>query len=640
MSFSCNHQENVTIILGNNTFGKTTLLQAFSWCLYNEVTFETDPDFLLNHEIAASLSSGKSATVEVEICLIHSDTEYLVTRSQIYSCTNGRTKGLPPEIRVSYKEPDGQTESVRSNQIDNVINSILPKDLSTYFFFDTERVGSISTRKDVADAVKGLLGLAIIENALKHLGTKSAKTSVIGGFYASMDADGDQRAKEALVKIQHAEDARDEIAKQLGECTTQITHYEKRKVQLDDILRDNRDTAVLQNKKEDREERIHAEEIAINTASKAYTNGFSKGALFFFAQPLLNKVGPFLEKVNIDDKGVKDLTRATILDLINRQRCLCGQEICDGNPAHQNLVEQLSFVPPESIGNTVHHYRSKLSIFLEKANMPYDSLNILYKEILRAQSRIYECQEELADINSQIDGKENMAHYNEELHDVKKRLRDFNRKKEQLISNDGGHIKDIDTYKKIYESLVAVSSKNKEIMQLLSYAEEIRDWLGETYSEQESEMREALETKVNEIFKTMYHGHRRVSIDQRYQVSLLTTVADKEIITGESEGANRVKNFAFIAGLVSLAKDRLTAAMDEQALNLSSEPYPLVMDAPFSNADETHIENISRVLPEIAEQVIMFVMEKDWRYAQKVMGHKVGKQYNLIKHSETYTELR
>ena len=31
------------------------------------------------------------------------------------------------------------------------------------------------------------------------------------------------------------------------------------------------------------------------------------------------------------------------------------------------------------------------------------------------------------------------------------------------------------------------------------------------------------------------------------------------------------------------------------------------MDAPFSNADETHTANISKVLPEIAEQVIMFV---------------------------------
>ena len=43
----------------------------------------------------------------------------------------------------------------------------------------------------------------------------------------------------------------------------------------------------------------------------------------------------------------------------------------------------------------------------------------------------------------------------------------------------------------------------------------------------------------------------------------------------------------------------------------------MILDAPFSNADEIHIKNIARELPGVAEQVIMFVMEKDWRYAKE-----------------------
>lgn len=186
---------------------------------------------------------------------------------------------------------------------------------------------------------------------------------------------------------------------------------------------------------------------------------------------------------------------------------------------------------------------------------------------------------------------------------------------------------------------MAVSGKNKETMLFIQYAEEILDWLSTTYKEKEAFIRDALETKVNHIFEQMYHGHRRVSIDQRYQVTLLTTIEDKEVAAGESEGSNRVKSFAFIAGLVALAKEKLIANAGEEGFNLSSEPYPLVMDAPFSNADETHTANISKVLPEIAEQVIMFVMQKDWRYAEPVMASRVGKQYTLKKQSETYTIL-
>ena len=118
-----------------------------------------------------------------------------------------------------------------------------------------------------------------------------------------------------------------------------------------------------------------------------------------------------------------------------------------------------------------------------------------------------------------------------------------------------------------------------------------------------------------------------------------TTIADKEIAAGESEGSNRVKNFAFIAGLVALAKGKIVADKSEDGINLSSAPSPLVMDAPFSNADETHTANISKVLPEIAEQVIMFVMQKDWNYAEPVMHDRVGNRYHLNKLSETHTKL-
>ena len=135
----------------------------------------------------------------------------------------------------------------------------------------------------------------------------------------------------------------------------------------------------------------------------------------------------------------------------------------------------------------------------------------------------------------------------------------------------------------------------------------------------------------------MYHGTRKAVIDKDYHVELLSTVASREIASGESEGSNRVKNFAFIAGLVSLAKEKINLTNDQDGIGVGSEPYPLVMDAPFSNADEKHTENISKVLPDVAEQVIMFVMQKDWNYAERVMNRRVGKRYHLIKNSETFT---
>ena len=640
VTFSCDPDKNVTIILGDNTFGKTTLLQAFNWCFYETVMFDNNPDFLLNLEVANGLNNGDSATVSVEICVIHNGVEYVITRSQQYMCSNKKVSGAQKsQVKVSYKQPDGQTESVRATEVKNVIENILPKDLSTYFFFDTERVRSISTRKDVSDAVKGLLGLSIMDSAIKHIGTKGNKKTVLGKLYGAMDTDGDKRARDALDMIQSSEAKREAIKEQLETCASQIKQYEVRKGQLDDILRDNQTTATLQKKKEDLERRLSAERSSLESTMGLFFREFSKGSLQMFAQPLLGRAKDFLAATKIDDKGIRDLTAPTIRELIKRGRCICGAEICDGNDAYKHLMEELNYVPPESIGNTVRHYREKLNSFSRNADHTYDSLTSRYQEIYRSKARIQEGDDELTDISVQIKGKENMKQYEVELTDVKKRLRDLNDKKERLIRDDATLKNDIERYKKVYDSLVAVSGKNKETMLFIQYAEEILDWLSTTYKEKEAFIRDALETKVNHIFEQMYHGHRRVSIDQRYQVTLLTTIEDKEVAAGESEGSNRVKSFAFIAGLVALAKEKLIANAGEEGFNLSSEPYPLVMDAPFSNADETHTANISKVLPEIAEQVIMFVMQKDWRYAEPVMASRVGKQYTLKKQSETYTIL-
>lgn len=233
-----------------------------------------------------------------------------------------------------------------------------------------------------------------------------------------------------------------------------------------------------------------------------------------------------------------------------------------------------------------------------------------------------------------------MERFEAELLDVKARLRNLNTKKEGLIAENATNKNDIERYQKIYDSLVAVSDKNKIVMTYIKYAEEISDWLKGKYKEKEILIREGLEEKVNSIFEQMYHGRRKVSIDSKYHVTLLTTIADKEIASDESEGLSRVKNFAFIAGLVALAKDKIISSAGEHEFDLSSEPYPLVMDAPFSNADEIHTSNISKVLPDVAEQVIMFVMQKDWRYAEPVISTKVGARYILDKLSEQHSVLK
>ncbi len=646
IEFSCESEKNVTVILGDNTYGKTTLLQAFHWCFYDKTNFEQQPNFLLNYELAGEMRNGESETVEVEIVLLHGEYEYTITRTQNYVCLNNYPKRQAcgdktfSKINVFYKKKNGETIHVRANEIDELINDMLPENLASYFFFDTERVSSISTRKDVAEAVKGLLGLSIIDNAVKHLGDRAKKTTVIGKFYGRMNTASDAKAATLLEKIHAADDKRAQIAAQIAECREQISKYEERKETLQKILRANEITSNLQKQKESLEKDLALEKQNLAANIEKFLKAFNTNALNFFAQPLLKILEKMLSDAKIENENFIDLSKATILEILKSGRCICGRKIKEGDAAYNHLQKELESRPDESFGLIILRYREKIESRANLAAQAQDIFNNAYKNILISRKTIQDLEYEIENISETISGKENMHHYAAELEHIRHRILELNNKKDRLYQEDGAQKNDQERFQKSYDEIISASETNKELMCFMNYAEKIREILDAEYAKQETFIRANLESEVNKIFAQIYSGTRRVIIDEAFNVHLMTTVSNVEVESGESEGSNRVKNLAFIAGLVALAKNKIVIAGEKKQIDLSEEPYPLVMDAPFSNADEIHTTNIAKVLPQIAEQVIMFVINKDWKYAESVLSDRIGKKYLLKKITETFTQIQ
>lgn len=626
IEFSSDKERNVTVILGSNTSGKTTLLQAFNWCLYGVAVFTSKGD-MLNKELAIDMNVGDKEEVSVEIILVHDNIEYTIIRTQEYTY---HAKGIrpgplqPPEI--SFRQPDGQTKPIRPVYVGKKITEILPQELSSYFFFDAERIGSITSKADVSDAVKGLLGLSVLHNAMKHL-KETPRNNVIAKLKAGMDLEGNRRAMQALAKIQSLQENLNIIEGQLSTARSEKQHYDARKEQLEGMLRDNQTTAMLQRRKEELEKQIRAEEGALEQAYGRFFSSFNTNTTCFFAQPLMFRASGMLKGAQVDDKGISDMTAQSINEIIERGTCVCGAKIIEGNDAHSCLMKELRFLPPESIGITIRNFKENIDIYDAASETYHGSLQDHYEDIYRYKNRIQEWRDEVFDISEQIKGKENMRRYEEELTDVKRRLREFDSKIERLVREHERCRGDIEGYQKVYDGSVVATDKNERIAIYIEYAEQVYTWIATNYREKEQEIRERLESRVNEIFLEMYHGQRKVVIDEKYRVTLLTSHVDKQFQTDESTGLETVKNFAFVAGLMDLARDQMISKMGDDSLDLGSEPYPLVMDAPFSPADEVHVSNICKALPGIAEQVIMFIMQKDWSFAKIELGDLVGREY-------------
>ena len=67
-------------------------------------------------------------------------------------------------------------------------------------------------------------------------------------------------------------------------------------------------------------------------------------------------------------------------------------------------------------------------------------------------------------------------------------------------------------------------------------------------------------------------------------------------------------------------------------ISQGNDTLPIVLDGPFSKLGDENIRLISKVLPEVSEQVILFMLKKDWKYTN--LDAFVGSAYSIEKDAE------
>ena len=180
------------------------------------------------------------------------------------------------------------------------------------------------------------------------------------------------------------------------------------------------------------------------------------------------------------------------------------------------------------------------------------------------------------------------------------------------------------------------SEKAKEYQLYYKYAQAMYYWVNKQYSEKETQMRDRLNKYVTELFDNIYSGNRDIYIDDKYNINI---TVNGEIVD-DTGGLRVIQYFAYVGGLVKLAYEVMQERTDEEGnAQELGEQYPLVLDAAFSHADQTHTQNIARELANATSQLIFAVMEKDWLYAKTGLTGKVSRIYELNKIDETEVQI-
>ncbi len=636
IDFCIGENSNVSIILGDNTTGKTTLLQSFLWCLYGHVDLPKK-DKLLNFDREVDVKN-KEVEVWVKLVIQSKGTEYIITRKNIYTTSSLNPSGIL--LSVSFKNSKGVKDDLKGTKAQNLVEKIFPPGLSSCFFFDNERISNITHKKNIASSVESLLGLNVISNAINHLGpTKDAslkrfKTDTVIGLLERKCIDLEDYDSNTLIN------EIEKIEQQIEVDSRTIEEVITNNKRISDIIEQHKDN-IEQNQtiiKEREERNVLQDKLlqSINNISK-YQNIFTEFFSNEYYKLLLNTFNDeikIIKTVLQDEDDICYMPEVILKSILEKKQCICGNPIERDSKEYNQLIELSKKLEKNKEKKDIHVYIEQISNNEKKVSNVKNKLEELYGLISNERNLKLKFEQQIDDITEHLKGKDDVRYLLEEILRNERILQTNVNKVEVLEEKIKKLEENLKVKKKEYNMLIEANRNNEGYFKQIKYAKSIRNQYEDYFENQKNEIKLLLEKNVSSIFNEMFSGHRKVIINSNYSLDLLLYSENngyRESI--ESPGLTTVKNFAFITGLVETARVKM---LQESASNFNVEPeqFPLVMDAPFSNADEHHVERISKMLPKIAEQIIFFTMKKDWDIAKNVIPTP-GKIYKIIKKSES-----
>lgn len=641
IEFSTDTEKNVTVIMGENGSGKTTIAQAFTWCLYGDTDF--DDKLVINKKLAQNLGPNNSEMVIVRITLNHMGIEYIMIREQKYTTNSTGALNRPNNhlFKIAYRNSDGQQEFVKETETEMRMQEILPKELSKYFFFDGERIGNMSKEirkgksQEFAEAVKGLLGLNSFTAALDHLNGKS-QTTVIKSYEGDYDSKSDSKIEEYRSEIRKYDARLESIDLRLQEIDNEEDIASEKAKEYETKIAENKDSEKFAQDRSRLKSKLESLKTSKVSNTTSIIESFNKKGASWMATKLIFDSLQELASAEKIDTGIPDIHARTIQFLINRKTCLCGNPIEFGNDAYKEVNKLLDYIPPKSIGTLIGQFVRESELKSNGSSDTFSDISIKYSSLREFETDYVEIVTELEAINRKLEGMLNVGELQKKYTFYSSEVRKLRIERNSLNEEKGAIGTKRDRCETNINELVLKDSNNRRLAVFKAYATYMHQYLFSIYKEKETETRKQLEETVNLIFKEIYNGGFSLSIDEKYNIQVVVDdfegyVGDVETSTAQSISVI----FAFIAGVIKLARENNS----EENSMLKTEAYPLVMDAPLSAFDKTRIKTVCDALPKVAEQVIIFIKDTDGEIAEENMGDKVGIRYQFDKKNEFETEL-
>lgn len=346
LDFSCDPVKKLTVIRAANESGKTTILHGLQWALYGDAALPGRGEGFRLHPIDWKASEGMRvpimATLDFELTAYRRVTGKMRETRQRYRLVRSAFEELDSQRRRSastvklFALGDSGARPIEAPA--TLINDEVPSELREVFFTDGDRALSFieadvarTKRERVQQAIRSLLGMGVIGDALKHVRKSAAEVNK-----KAQQIGGSSELKTVAARLEAMEDDREKFETDLEDARQQFVALNEKVEEIDREI-----ASVLQ--KGDKEElrkdmeRAKREIKQLDRQLAAATEAHS--ALFrgrSIATDLLAPVlGPAFEKLEeLHDQGkIPNATIPVLQDRLSAETCICGETLDPNDPA-------------------------------------------------------------------------------------------------------------------------------------------------------------------------------------------------------------------------------------------------------------------------------------------------------------------
>lgn len=638
ITFATSADKNITIIIGENGSGKTTLAQAFLWVLYGETEFKIKE--VINRSVRDNMSPGEEQVVKVDLYINHNNIDYTISKKQIFKRDYTNIKTNNAELTIAYNR-NGQQEFLKPHETLSLIKTILPQELSKFFFFDGERIKAMSDEiergksKEFADAVRGLVGLTAIMNAINHLKPSTTVTTVIGRYNNKIDEGGNEKIANYGREICKLQDELTYIEKRLDEIEPQIEFYRLQSIELNQKIGSYAEAEKIQSEYTKVTSEINRLKIVKKDAVKTFLSVFNKNTPSFLEKPIIQKALAELAHADKVDKDIPNINQKTIEYLLKRGYCLCGTKLIPNTEGFSEVCKLIDYVPPKALGTIIGEFVKDSKSKAKQAENYHHIFYDLFSRIREIDEKVEVNIKLQTQLNNSLLDTSMVAGLKKRQLEAEEKVKQLTSEQKEKLELKGKKTSEKERKETERNQLILVDEKNKEYEGYRQYAYAVYEELLTAYQYQEKIYREDLQSIINEIFTQIYEGGISICVDEKYniKVSVAQSISKDDLERSTAQSYSVI--FSFIAGIIKMAKQKSMKDSNlgdkEDSIFNEAAGYPLVMDAPLSAFDKKRIKNICYTLPQIAQQVIFFIKDTDGEVAEQHLGKIIGNKYFIKK---------